>query len=200
MYNYTWKLILSDLYRYNGNTSLKLFIKHFCWNPGFICSFYSRICNHLSKNKNPFVRLVFYFFIFLHRHNCIKYGISLPYQTNINSGFYIGHFGTIVISGAATIGKNCNISQGVTIGVSSRGRYKGVPTIGDNVYIGPGAKIFGAIKVGNNVAIGANCVVTKNIPDNSVVVGVPGKVISSKGSTYYINNTNYNFFDSATKN
>ena len=200
LYNSTWKLILSDLYRYEGNTSLKIFIKNFFWNPGFKCSFYSRVCKCLSKSKNPFVVLVFYFVRIFYRHNRIKYGISLPYQANIKSGFYIGHFGTIVINSEVTIGKNCNVSQGVTIGVSNRGKYKGNPTIGDNVYIGPGAKIFGAIKVGNNVAIGANCVVSKDVPDNAVVVGIPGRIISCKGSTGYINHIDYNFFDGANKN
>lgn len=189
------KIILSDLYRYGGKTDLKSFIKHFLINPGFKCTIYARLCNYLSKKKNPIMKLIFCIFRFFHRHNCIKYGISLPYQTNIEPGFYIDHFGTIIIGSKVTIGKNCNISQGVTIGVSNRGRYKGNPIIGDNVYIGPGAKIFGAIKVGNNVAIGANCVVTKDIPDNSVVVGVPGRVVSFKGSTGYINFIDYNFFE-----
>jgi serine O-acetyltransferase len=67
----------------------------------------------------------------------------------------------------------------------------GYPILGDNVYIGPGAKIIGGIKIGNNVAIGANCVVTKNIPDNSVVVGIPGRVISQDGVTGYIDNIDY---------
>ena len=71
----------------------------------------------------------------------------------------------------------------VTIGLKVRGKNRGNPTIGDNVYIAPGVKIFGDIKIGNNVAIGANCVVTKDIPDSSVVVGIPGKVISQEG--YY---------------
>ena len=65
-----------------------------------------------------------------------------------------------------------------------------MPTIGDNVYLGPGAKIFGKIQVGNNAAIGANCVVTRDVPDNGVAVGIPAKVISYEGSTGYINNTN----------
>ena len=83
------------------------------------------------------------------------------------------------------------ISQGVTLGQANRGKNKGYPQIGDNVYIGPGAKIVGKIKIGNDVAIGANCVVTKDVPNNSVIVGIPGKVISQAGSIEYINNTNY---------
>jgi serine O-acetyltransferase len=89
------------------------------------------------------------------------------------------------------IGRNCNISPGVILGKGNRGKNRGYPTLGDNVYIGPGAKIVGGVKIGNNVAIGANCVVTKDIPDGSVVVGVPGRVISQKGSEGYVNRTDY---------
>lgn len=72
----------------------------------------------------------------------------------------------IVIAGGAQIGKNVTISHQVTIG-RSRGK---APVIGDNVYIGPGAKIFGGIRIGNNVNIGANCVVFENVPDNATIV------------------------------
>src|SRR3972149_632365 len=72
-----------------------------------------------------------------------------------------------------------------------RGPRKGAAVIGDNVYIGPGARIVGKVDIGSNVAIGANCVVTKDVPENAVVVGVPGKVISFNGSGDYIQNTDY---------
>tara|TARA_B110000305_G_scaffold203835_1_gene233025 strand:- start:91 stop:312 length:222 start_codon:yes stop_codon:yes gene_type:complete len=68
---------------------------------------------------------------------------------------------------------------------------KGCPTIGNNVYIGPGAKIVGVVQIGNDVAIGANCVVTKNIPEHSVVVGIHGVVVSDQGSVGYINRVDY---------
>jgi len=73
--------------------------------------------------------------------------------------------------------------------VSRRGERAGVPKIGDNVYIGPGVKMFGKIDVGDNAAIGANCVVTKDVPDYGVMVGIPGEVISFDGSIGYINKT-----------
>ncbi|WP_364140980.1 serine O-acetyltransferase [Paenibacillus sp. LPE1-1-1.1] len=78
--------------------------------------------------------------------------------------------------------------QGVTIGASSRGKNIGVPTIGDFVYIGAGAMIIGNVKIGNHAAIGANSVVTKDVPDHGVVVGMPAKVISLEGSNGYIGN------------
>lgn len=114
------------------------------------------------------------------------YGISIPYNTSIGPGFYIGHTGGIVVSPKAVIGKNCNISCGVVIGETFRGARKGVPSIGDYVYIAPGAKIIGGVFVGNNAAIGANSVVTRDLPEKAVAVGVPAKVISLAGSDGYI--------------
>src|SRR5262249_9164587 len=120
-----------------------------------------------------------------------KYGISISSSTNIGSGLHIGHFGGIVINEQSVIGCNCNVSHAVTLGKANRGRNAGYPYIGDNVYIGPGAKIVGSVRIGNNVAIGPNCVVTRDVPDNSVVAGVPGRIISQAGSEGYVNYTDY---------
>jgi serine O-acetyltransferase len=89
----------------------------------------------------------------------------------------IVHYGTIVVNSRAKIGENCRIHPSTSIG-----EYNGIPTIGNNVYIGPGVKIFGGITIGNNVAIGANSVVNSNVPDNVTIVGIPAKIISSKSS------------------
>jgi serine O-acetyltransferase len=124
----------------------------------------------------------------LYWHLTYKYGIWVDFNADIGPGFYIGHFGGIFISEEVKIGRNCNISQGIVIGKRNRGEKKGCPVLGDKVYVGAGAKIIGKIKIGNNVAIGVNSVVVDDIPDNSVVVGIPGKVISSKGSEDYVDN------------
>jgi len=117
-----------------------------------------------------------------------RYGMEIPVATQIGSGFLVVHIGGIVVHQDVVIGNNFSISQGVTLGASYRGKRKGCPVIGDNVYIGPGAKVFGSIRIGNDVAIGANCVVTRDIPDNAVVVGIPGTVISYQGSDGYVAN------------
>ena len=83
----------------------------------------------------------------------------------------------IVIGETTTIGNNCTIYHGVTLGGTGKDKYKRHPDIGDNVIIGCGAKVLGPIKIGNNVKIGANSVVLKEVPDNSTVVGVPGKIV-----------------------
>ncbi len=89
------------------------------------------------------------------------------------------------------MGANCNLSQDVTLGLSSRGEFFGCPTIGDRVYIGPGAKVFGAIHVGDDAAIGANAVVTRSVPARAVMIGAPARSVSQKGSEGYIINTEY---------
>jgi serine O-acetyltransferase len=186
---YTY-LVYSDLYRITGVVKPTIVLKHVLMGGTFKFNFWMR--TSLYTKKNPVLKYSIYPFArYILKHFTYKFGISIPPETKIGSGFYIGHFGGIIVNAQSEIGKNCNISQGVTIGQSNRGKNKGFPILGDNIYIGPGAKIIGAVSIGNNVAIGANCVVTKNVPDNSVVVGVPGKVISQKGSAEYITKTDY---------
>ena len=187
-------LILSDLYRITGNVKLSALIQHVLFGDFLASSynyiFWMRTCCYAKTN--PFLKYTIYPIATIIRiHLKYKLGISIHSSTQIGSGFYIGHFGGIFVSQKSVIGKNCNISQGVVIGRANRGKNQGVPTLGDNAYVAPGVKIFGAVKIGNNVAIGANCVVTKDIPDNSVVVGIPGKVISQEGAIGYINRTDY---------
>ena len=182
--------ITSDLYRYCGRINFLCFMRYILFGTGFKYSFWMRTANFTKSNL--FLKFIIYpISRVILRHLSFKLGISIPYNTRIDKGFYIGHFGGIVINSDTVIGINCNISQGVTLGQANRGKNKGTPIIGNNVYIGPGAKIVGAVKVGNNVAIGANCVVTKDIADNSVVVGIPGRVISDKGAVGYVHNTEY---------
>jgi len=125
----------------------------------------------------PIVRMILKVIAFiLFKITEILTGISLPASAQIGKGLYIGHFGGIIVHSLSKIGKNCSIGSGVVIGTRGLGN-KGVPIIGDNVYIGVGAKVLGGIKIGNNVRIGANAVVLKDIPDNSTVVGIPAKII-----------------------
>lgn len=185
-------LVKADLYRYAGKVGVAIFLRRMWINPCFKYSFWLRTCAYLEQSgmwcRGIFVIIARNIFFLRYTY---KYGISIPYITKIGSGFVIGHFGGIVVSDRAVIGKNCTISHGVTVGKANRGKNKGYPTIGDNVYIGPGAKIIGKVKVGDNVAIGANCVVTKDVPDNAVVAGIPGKVISYDGSKDYVKRTDY---------
>jgi serine O-acetyltransferase len=183
-------LVFSDFFRMAGSTSFTRLLRNVVFGEAFQLIFWMRTCKYMRRK--PLLRYTLYpLALFLYNHYTYKFGIGIPFETEIGPGFFIGHFGCIFVHPDCCIGKNCNLSQGVSIGVSNRGEKKGCPTIGDNVYIGPGAKIFGAIHIGNHAAIGANCVVTKDVPDNAVVVGIPGKVISLQGSDEYITHTAY---------
>jgi serine O-acetyltransferase len=107
----------------------------------------------------------------------IATGIDIPSSVKAGRGLYICHPGGIVLNGGVVLGSDVNLSQQVTIGVGGFGDRRGTPVIGDRVYIGPGAKIFGPITIGDESIIGANAVVNRSVPPRSIVVGVPGRVI-----------------------
>jgi serine O-acetyltransferase len=102
-------------------------------------------------------------------------GIELPCEVEIGHNFVIDHFGGIVISGYAKFGNNCRIRNGVVVGLQRVDQPR-APVIGNNVDIGAGAKVLGAIKVGDDVVIGANAVVIRDVPDNCIAAGVPAVI------------------------
>ena len=113
----------------------------------------------------------------------ICWGIEIPRAASIGPGLYIAHLGGICVSRRAVIGRNCALSQQVTIGAAGEGARFGAPVIGDDVYIAPGARLYGRIRVGNNVKIGPNTVVGEDIPDNAVVALDPGyRIVSYRGN------------------
>jgi serine O-acetyltransferase len=104
-------------------------------------------------------------------------GIEIHPGATLGHGFFIDHGMGVVIGETAEVGNNVTLYHGVTLGGTSLHKIKRHPTIGDNVVIGAGAKVLGAITIGNNSRIGANAVVIKSTPPDSVVVGVPGQVV-----------------------
>ena len=115
------------------------------------------------------------------RRLSIRYGYEIPINT-FGKGLSIAHIGTIVVNGATKIGDNCRIHTCVNIGTKA-GYSNKAPNIGNNVYIGPGAKIFGDITIGDSVVIGANSVVNKSFIENDIsIAGIPAQKISNKGS------------------
>ena len=106
-------------------------------------------------------------------------GIELPCEATVGRRFRIDHFGGIIISGDAVFGDDCVIRNGVTVGLRHTGQ-GGSPTIGNRVDIGAGAKILGSIRIGDDVAIGANAVVLVDVPPNSIAVGIPARVLPRK--------------------
>ena len=108
-------------------------------------------------------------------------GIEIHPGAAIGKEFFIDHGMGVVIGETTIIGDNVTIYQGVTLGGTGKERGKRHPTIGDNVVIGTGAKVLGNIDIGDNSYIGANAVVIKDVPANSTVVGVPGRITKQDG-------------------
>ena len=113
----------------------------------------------------------------------LRLGFSIPCDV-AGAGLAIVHYGTLVIADGARIGENCRIHVGVNIGANSG--ESTAPTVGKNVYIGPGAKLIGDIVVGDGAVIGAGAVVTKDVPPAVTVGGVPAKIISEKDSSHHL--------------
>ncbi|MEP6981619.1 MAG: hypothetical protein ABJA16_12720, partial [Nakamurella sp.] len=102
-------------------------------------------------------------------------GISIAERATIGRGLYIGHFGGVII-GVVTLGDNCNISHGVTLGRSGRVGSFGRPELRDRVWVGPGAVLTGPIFIGHDAVIGANAVVTRDVPAGAAALGVPAAI------------------------
>jgi serine O-acetyltransferase len=117
----------------------------------------------------------------------VCWGIEMSRFTQIGPGLHIAHFGAIAVSPFAVLGRNCTLSQSTSIGVAGHGESEGAPVIGDDVYIGPGARLLGRIRIGNNVRIGPNAVVEEDIADNAVVAMEPGcKVVNYAGNRVHV--------------
>lgn len=154
-----------------GGNSLLLMVK----NPQLRFLFLHRHFEYHSNNKGLYHRFLKFFYWILKRDLELKMGLTIP-KNCFGAGLCIAHYGLLVVNSKARIGENCRVHAGVNIGEKD-GK---APVIGNNVYIGPGAKIFGNITIGNNVTIGANAVVNKSFPDNCVIAGIPAKIIKYK--------------------
>lgn len=175
------KLIDSDCQRYWGRKGLKERIRTYLVQASFRYTVeYRKVHQYITLNKKGMGYLY-------HRYKLLRYSYKYGYQINpeakIGPGFYMGHRGSVIINGEVTIGKNVNIATGVTIGQENRGERRGVPTIGNNVWIGTNVVIVGDIVIGNNVMLAPNTFVNIDIPDNSIVVGNPAKIIHAAHAT-----------------
>lgn len=137
-----------------------------------------RIANRLLKMRVPFFpRLISQIGRWLT-------GVEIHPGATIGKGLFIDHGMGVVIGETSIIGDNVTLFQGVTLGGTGRERGKRHPTLGNNVVAGTGAKILGNITIGDNVQIGANAVVIRDVPANSTVVGVPGRIAKKEGRKY----------------
>lgn len=146
----------------------------FCY-PGFHAMLFYRVAHAL------WVRRFYFLGRFISHLGRFFTGIEIHPGAKIGRGFFIDHGMGVVIGETAEIGDNCTLYHGVTLGGTSWAKEKRHPTLGDNVVIGSGAKILGPFTVGANSKVGSNSVVVKEVPPNSTVVGVPGRVVVADG-------------------
>jgi len=181
---------LQDVDRYRLKPRSRLGVILF--NQGlWACAVYRFFCPLIRHRARAIRRVAHFASLPAKKWIEVVAGISLPPQCEVGAGLYISHFGNVIVNPRARLGRNCNLGHGVTIGSGGRGEkdgrpLEGVPVIGDRVYIGPGACLFGPIEVGDDVSVGANAVVTHSLPDRAVAVGIPAHIVSHKGSFDYV--------------
>jgi serine O-acetyltransferase len=140
--------------------------------PGFHARELHRMAHALHTRRVPVLPRV------ISNFSRLFTGIEIHPGAQIGEGLFIDHGMGVVIGETAEIGNDCHILQGVTLGGTSMHRTKRHPTLGNGVVVGAGAKLIGAIEIGDNARIGAGSVVVSNVPPNATVVGVPGHVVS----------------------
>ena len=179
-------MLKADLFRYAGKADFKSFLRHFLFTPGYKYTVWMRTCGYLRVQR--WAKWNLYLLVKYILLRCrYKYGIVIPEYTVIGPGLFINRFGGIYVNGDAIIGRNVNFTHGIMLGQQNRGSLMGSPIIGDRVFLAAGSKVIGRVKVGNGAVVGANAVVTKDVPENAVVGGIPAKVLSMAGSEGYIN-------------
>lgn len=170
-----FKYLFCDLASWKCNGFKDFFYTLF--EGGVWATIFYRINRAIFLINLPFIKIILRLFcFFLFKLSEIFFGVSLPPAVDFGPGLHIGHTGLIVINHGVKAGKNLTIAHGVTIGTKGLGEI-GVPLLGDNIFIGSGAKILGRIGIANNVRIGANAVVISDIPEGATAVGVPAKII-----------------------
>jgi serine O-acetyltransferase len=142
-----------------------------------------KLLRHTQESSNPVWKLQLL-------REVERYGLEISHNAKIGPGLYLGHAYGITVNSGATIGRNCNLHKGVTIGQENRGARKGAPTVGDCVWIGVNATVVGAITIGDDVLIAPNSYVNCDVPSHSIVLGNPCRIIRRDNATEgYIENT-----------
>ena len=179
-------LLAADLYRYAGRTGFGAFARHYAFTPGYKYTVLMRTTGWLKlKPAKAFGLYPLAKWLLLRAR--YKYGFAIPEYMEIGPGLFLNLFGGFYFHGDAVLGINVNNTHGVVLGYINRGGRRGAPVIGDRSFLGSGAKVIGGIAVGAEAAIGANAVVTKDVPERGVVGGIPAKLLSNQGSAGYIN-------------
>lgn len=179
-------LIASDLFRYGIRNEKEL---SFMGKQELYGYRYTKAMRKCRFYKEHGARIRFCVYRLYLLRLSLKYGFQISYATDIGAGLYLGHAGSIIVNPQAKLGRNINLAQGVTIGIANGGKTPGVPTIGNNVWIGANATVVGGIHIGDDVMIAPNTFVNFDVPDHSVVVSQRAAVIHRDPATWnYVEN------------
>lgn len=166
--------VKEDIYRYQGPLCSKLKVRLL-----YFLKPHTRYMWYFRHYHNSKVKCFWSLLLYVSKY---RNGIQIPAQTKIGRGFRMLHFGNVVIHPDAVIGDNCNVAQGVLIGESYNHGKIGVPSIGDNCCLFANSIVIGGVSIGNNVLIAPGAFVNFDVPDNSIVIGNPGKILRREDS------------------
>lgn len=182
-----WQTLAADLLRYTGEDVppwspqfFRRLVAAAYVHPGAIAVAVYRYGQWAARCRMPIVRQIanlYYYYWFNWVRTRLQ--IELPRDARIGPGLCIYHYGGILVNSQIEAGRNLTLTQGVLIGQAD----SGIPRLGDDIAFGVGARVIGGVTVGNRVVIGAGAVVTKSFPDDTVIAGVPARVIRFRSST-----------------
>lgn len=153
------------------------FFTDYIWRFQIVLRKYEYYNNNCTNFKNKILKL---YYKYKFKKNSLKLNFSIPINV-FEAGLSIAHYGTIVVNGNAKVGENCRIQEGVNIGATNGNN--AAPNIGNNVFIGSGAKIIGNVKIGDGIVVGAGAVVVHSFEENNITIaGVPAKKINDNSS------------------
>jgi len=164
-------LIRADLYRHKGRKGTAALLKTLRKSRSFKITFWFRMAGWARKEAPPIIKQLI---IRQYRKVCRRYCVDLPEQTQIGPGLIIYHCFGLVVNAKSQIGANCMLAHQVTL-ADEKGQ---APIIGERVRLAPGVKVVGGVQIGSGVVVGANAVVVNDVPENSISVGIPNRIIN----------------------
>lgn len=180
-------ILKADFFRVHGKADWTSFVQELIKGETFKFLFWFRVKVYLSK-KSILVFPLRAFSSCMLSHYRYKFGICISSNVKVGLGLRLPHIGGIICNDSVIIGDNCTILHGVTLGNKMGVEGRNTPIIGNKVYIGPGSIIIGGIHIGDECVIGANTVVTKDLPSGSVVFGNPAVIRNDNYSKMYCRN------------
>lgn len=181
------QLLKADLYRINGRVNAGELFTQWQKNPWFVYVLWFRIAQ--AARHSLLARLFIYPFAVWRMNRChYRTGIRIPLSVKAGPGLFVGHWGSVVVNPGCSFGANCSLGNDINIGGAGDAGTKGVPQFGDNVFIGPGARLSGPIIVAQEAAVMANTLVAADLPPGAIAIGVPHRISGFQTINRFVSN------------